>query len=445
MIRLILFDLRDHAVTWIGAFVIAVACGYIGGWVVSIAVTTAPYSNLQDLAVFVLMFSLVAAVAVLMSAANLTVAAQQRSYALWQLANMNPWMVCATVLVQLALVAVFGAMCGTLIEMATFVPLFPWVFSSPFYQPIDHVVLDVGLPLMPAVWFAVAGVFFVGGLRGAFSAKRTPSLTVLRAPEPKRKGMTWPRVLVFACLAFGTFQLVSFMLASEVTEAMDGSLYLPLLTVAMLVPIAPLAFSVLMRAWTRLIPQARWDAWCLARHTARYGLSASTSVETPIMVGFGLVASVSCLSNVLGEYVRQQGMTGWTTSLDWTSTLLLLGGPVLLCAVGAAVGVLMTSRSRTRDVALLVASGARPATLIGAAFCEAFIHAGTATLAGAIAVVVSSSVVAAAAGLPLFESLAFGEGLVVSLIGFILVLAATLVPTWVALNKEVATVLSAGE
>mgnify|MGYP002246510078 CR=1 FL=1 len=47
--------------------------------------------------------------------------------------------------------------------------------------------------------------------------------------------------------------------------------------------------------------------------------------------------------------------------------------------------------------------------------------------------------------LPLFDGLAFGEGLAVSLAGFVLVLAATLVPTLAALRKEPATVLAMGE
>ena len=47
--------------------------------------------------------------------------------------------------------------------------------------------------------------------------------------------------------------------------------------------------------------------------------------------------------------------------------------------------------------------------------------------------------------MPLFDGLAFGEGLAVSLAGFVLVLAATLVPTLAALRKEPATVLAMGE
>ena len=444
MMRLVFSDLRDHAATWLGAFFVAVGCGYIGGWAASIAATLAPYPNLQTLVWEVIVFSSFAAVAVLVSAANLTVSVQRRSYALWQLANVDPRLVSAVVLAQLVVVALLGAVCGTLLEAATYVPLFPWAFSSPYYQPIDQVVVDVGLPLMPIAWLGVAGVFLLGGLKGAHGAGSTPPLVALSEPEPQRKGMTLSRVLVFAGLAIGTFQLASFMVSAGSDAALEVSLFLPILMVAMLVPAAPLVLSAVLRAWTALVPQARWNAWYLARHTARYGLSTSTSVETPVMVGFGLVAGIYSSVSVWAAWARLQGDADFN-GIDFTSSLLLLGGPILLCAIGAAVSVVMTSRSRTRDVALLIASGARPQTMLGAAVCEALIHAVTATLVGAAAVVASNATIAYAVGLPLFANLAFGEGLVVSLAGFVLVLTATLVPTCAALNKEPAAVLTLQE
>lgn len=443
MIRLVLCDLCDHAATWVGAFCVAVACGFIGGFAASLIATARTYPNTESLAVTMLVFSAFAAVAVLVSATNLTVAAQRRSYALWQLANVSPRRVAAVVLAQLAVVGMLGAAVGTLVEAATFAQLFPLVFSSPQYQPIDHVVPDAGLSLMPVVWLAVAGVFLVGGLKGARSAGRTPPLVAMRAPEPARKGMTWLRILLFAGLAFGTWQLASSLFGKDLS-GLSNSLFLPLLIAATLVPVTPAVFSSLLEAWTSLVPQGRSCAWHLARHTARYGLSGSTSVETPIMVGFGLVAGIFSLSSLLEAVIRQQGST-LNAALDLTSTVLLLGGPVLLCAVGAAVSVVMTSKTRTRDVALLVASGARPRTLLAAAVCEAIIHAVTATLAGMAVVVASNAVVAAAVGMPLLSGVAFGEGLVVSLAGFLLVLAATLVPTVSALRKEPAQVLAVGE
>ena len=297
---------------------------------------------------------------------------------------------------------------------------------------------------MPAVWAAVACVFLVGGARGARSAAKMPPVAALCEPEAARKGVTAMRALVSAVLGLGAWQIASSLFGAEL-RALSNSLFLPLLMVATLVPVAPAALSALMAAWTAPVPQRRLHAWYLARRTARYGLAASTSTETPIMVGFALVAGIFSLGGLLEGYIRQQGLTGYSATLDWTSSVLLLGGPVLLCAVGAAASVVMTSKTRTRDVALLVVAGARPGTLLAAAACEALVHAVTATLAGMAVVIASNAVVASAVGMPPFSGLAFGEGLVVSLAGFVLVLAATLVPTCAALRREPALVLAAGE
>ena len=72
MMRLVFSDLRDHAATWIGAFLVAVGCGYIGGWAVSILTTTETYRNLETLVWTMVAFSSFAAAVVLVSAANLT-------------------------------------------------------------------------------------------------------------------------------------------------------------------------------------------------------------------------------------------------------------------------------------------------------------------------------------------------------------------------------------
>lgn len=444
MIRLVLLDLRDHVSTWVGAFVLAVGCGYIGGWVVSIQTTASScgedmYKVVQNAGSMMLVFSLVAAVAVLVSAANLTVSSQQRSYALWQLANVSPRLVSGVVLAQLVVVAILGAACGTMLAAITFIPLFPWVFGS--RESFAQVVPFVGVSLMPKVWFVVAGVFVVGGIKGARSAGRTPPLTILREPEPPRRGMTLLRVLLFLGLAACTYWVAAIMVDFGPAVAMDWALYVPILVVATLSPIAPLVFSMLLRAWTAFVPYGRWNAWYLARHTASYSLSTSTSIQTPIMVGFGLVAGLFSVTNAWALYAQNQGLTGFT-GLDLTTTILMLGGPVLLCALGAAVSVVMSSQSRTRDVALLTASGARPATLMAAAVCEAFMHALTATVVGAGSAVISHGIFAHAVGLPVFAGVAFGEGLIVSLVGFVLVLVATVIPTYAALTQETATVLA---
>ena len=444
MIRLALCDLRDHATTWIGAFMVAAVCGFIGGWGVSLATTARTYPNLQSFAVTVIAFSAIAAVPVAAQTASLAVTAQRRSYALWQLANASPCQVRAVVLGQIAAVALSGALCGTLAEAAAFEPLFPWVFSSPFYQPIDQVALEVGFPLMPTVWLAVAAVFLIGGLRGACNAAKTPPVAALREPEEARRGMTWARAALCAVLAFSTWRVAASLSGSEL-DSLSASPFVPLLATAALAAAAPVALPALLDAWTALVSRGRWNAWFLARRAARFGLATSTSVETPVVVGFGVVAGIFSLSNLLGAFVVSRSVVGYSTSLDWTSSVLLLGGPVLLAVVGAAASMAMSSRARVRDVALLVACGASFRTVLASSVCEALIHAVTATLAGMLCAAASNAAIAFALGLPLLEGLSFAEGATVSLAGLVLVLAAELVPTISVLRKGAVPALAARE
>lgn len=445
MIRLMFVDLRDHATTWLGAFFVAVACGYIGGWAASFVETANYYTGdvsraLEGSALIVILFSVVVAIVVLSSAANLTVSVNRRSYALWQLMNVSPIRVSAVVLAQLAVVATTGAVGGTLLVAVTIDPLFPLVFNS--YGPTFQLVPRVGVIPMSLVCLSVVGVFLFGGMKGARSAGHTPPLVALREPELRRIEMTRLRIVLFIALSACSGILVSNMGSSEPFDAMDDTLYLLILIAAVVASVAPFLLSLTQRVWTSFAPEDRWDAWFLARRTARYGLSVSTSVETPIMLGFLLVGGTFSLLNAMGLFVQQEGIIGMSTTLDGTSAILLMGGPVLLCAVGAAASVLMSSQSRTRDIALLVASGAGRETLIAAAVYEALIHAVTATLVGMVGVVVFDALVSCAIRLPLFSGLTFTEGFVVSVVGFFLVLIATLVPTCAALNEETAIVLS---
>lgn len=367
MIRLVFCDLYDHLTTWIGAFFIAVGCSYIGGWVVSLQTTSSFYADgvqkfLQNAGSSIFMFSLIAGIAVLISAANLTVSVQRQSYALWQLVNIKPYLVSLIVLIQLAIVAVLGAVCGTLLSVITFKPLFPLLFSS--RAEIAQITPHVGIEQLPTVWLIVVIVFLVGGLKGARSAAMTPPLTVLREPEPKKIRLTWLRILVFvalsACMCWMAYTIGEALSENRQADAMMWAFLMPVLLASTFAPLAPLLLPVTLSAWTTLIPLKLNNAWYLARNSARYSLSTSTSVETPIMMGFGLVAGIFSVMQVLASHARTQGVSDTSGYiLGSTETLLMLGGPVLLCAIGAAVSVVMSSRSRTRDVALLTAGQVR--------------------------------------------------------------------------------------
>lgn len=447
MIKLIFLDLKAHTSIWIGAFLVALTGGYLGGWAVSLMATASFYTGdlfktLQNAGSSMVVFSCIAGIGVLISAGSLTIALQQRSYALWSLANVQPKMITLIVLIQLAVVGFLGAFVGSMVAAASFIPLFPLVFVS--IPELAPVVPHVSISSLSSVWWGVALVFVCGGYRGARCAGKTPALLILREPEPRFIKVTWPRLVLFVVLVVCLGLIVYAMNTSSINIVMSWSMFVPLMVAAALVPIAPVLFRVLLVAWTQLLPQSI-HAWYLARQSARYGLSLSTAVETPLMVGVSLVAGVFSSVSVVALYMSETVGSKAVNGLGVSQALILLGGPILLCAVGAAVSVVMSSRTRMSDVALLMASGAQPSTLLRAAFCEALIHTVTAGIIGVLGVVVSNIIITHAFGLAPLRGLVFGEGAFVLVVGFLLVCAATCIPTWRALTKDIAPALSIRE
>ncbi len=425
MIKLIFADLRYNAATWAGAFVVAVACGFLGGWVASFFAMGQGSLNYTVLA-----FTIVAAIAVVAAIANLTVSAQRRSYALWQLVGVSPRRVSNIVLAQLAVVGALGALCGTAIEAATITPLFPLVFASPAYAYMLDVPINVGVSLMPWVWVAVAITFVLGGIRGAKAAGKTPAIVYLRGAEDRHKKMTWARIVMFAALAIASVTIAMSLYTTDPTSdgGWSASLFLPVTIAAALAAAAPIFLPGLLHAWSALLPN-RLNAWYLARHKALYDLDAGGATELPVVVGAGIVAGVFSLLGVLQGYINAHDLEGMNATLDSTSAILLLGGPVLLAAVGSAASMVMVFRQRINDVSLLSAVGASPGTVVASSACEAVVHAVNSAIAATLVGLVTSAIVSTAAGMSVFSGLALGEGGIVVAVGFVLMLLASVIPT----------------
>lgn len=137
--------------------------------------------------------------------------------------------------------------------------------------------------------------------------------------------------------------------------------------------------------------------------------------------------------------------TGGNAELHTNEVAILLGGPLLLSAVGSAIVVFITNRTRKKELALLQASGSTHQTIILTAVFEALIYVITATLL-AFAIILSSSIIIAA-GLsttihgttPTVDS---APALVIAGASSVLVLIATLAPTIKGLQNDVVSSLS---
>lgn len=74
-----------------------------------------------------------------------------------------------------------------------------------------------------------------------------------------------------------------------------------------------------------------------------------------------------------------RGRAGPGFDIEPGLAFLLFGGPVLVCAVGAVAGVVMSAGQRGREVMTLAAVGATPRLCLGAAI-EALVHVANAAL-----------------------------------------------------------------
>ena len=447
MTLLIFTELRSHWRVWAGAFILAVAAGFVLAIGASIADTGAElggkfHSILSGAAATILMFSGVGAIAVLGSVATLTVTLQQRSYALWQLIGARPSTVGIIVLLQLLIVSLLGAGVGVAAARPAADPLFALGFGT--VPGLEGVPVHFGLATVMSSMLGVCAIVLLGGWRAARRAAFTPPLEVLRDAEPRLRRMRWFRWIFVTAAGSAAYGLSSSLFGAPLSQSgWQVPLIAPVLTI-LVVALAPLLYSAVLTAWTALVPARLSAAWFLARNQARYRLAYSTAAITPLLVGISLSAGLYTAAATLNDAYRIQE-TGGTAALHSNEVALLLGGPIVLAAVAAAIVVFMSSRAHGHELALLQASGASHRTIILTAALEAVIYVITAVIL-AFAVVVASGVILAA-GLSTAvpgttATIDAAPGLIVAGIGCTFILLAALVPTLVGLNRDVVHTLS---
>lgn len=445
MIRLILSDLVANARVWLGILAIAAVTGFVAALAAGMIETGAAHGGdvqggLASTSSVVIVFTGITVLIVLSGTANLSVALQRRSYALWQLVGIRPGLIAVTVLAQLAIVGVLGSALGCLLALPVIGPLFEWSFRE--WPTMRGVTIGLSAPAALFVSLAVGGATVLGGLRGARSASRTPPIEALRDPEPRRTRLGWFR-FVLAAGALGALLGIALSIrGGSITRVTGPAPLLTPLAAGVLGAIGPLLNPLLLRAWTAVVPARLSTSWFLARHASRARLSRSSAAIGPLMVAIALAGGLYTAGATLaaGEAARSGSARGFELAPE--GVVIMLGGPLLLSAVGAAAAVFMSGHAREREVALLRAAGATNAVVRCAAAWEAVIFTVTAVILGLAATLAGGVIISAAIGLaaptvPLASVSAVAGG------GFLLLLAATLAPTAAALRTEIPRVLAA--
>lgn len=445
MIRLALSDLAAHARVWIGFLAVTITTGFVATIAAGLLETGIVHGGrvaegLSSTSSAVIIFSAVTALIVLSSTSNLTVALQQRSYALWQLVGVRPAIVGAVVLAQLGIVGIIGALVGALLAVPVFGPLFRWVFRE--WEDMQSVTLHLGAVSASLVTAAVTLVVLLGGLRAARRASRTPPIEALRDPEPRQAAMGWFRIVLVAFVVTGLITLTLSLDGRASFSAISGqAILLTPLVAAAFAAAGPILFPLVLRAWTSLVPARASASWFLARHSARYRLGQSSAAIGPLMVALALAGGLYTTGATLAA--AQAARTGASAGFDLApeGVVLLLGGPLLLSAVSAAATVLMSGHSREREFALIQAAGATHRAVLLTAVWEAGIYAATAAILGTVATLGGGIIVATVLGLA-GPTVAFSTIGLVAIGGFALILAATVVPTLAALRHEIPRTLA---
>jgi putative ABC transport system permease protein len=235
------------------------------------------------------------------------------------------------------------------------------------------------------------------------------------------------------------------VVAAAITTSLPGSavdrISVPLMLVGALVAAAlsafgPTVFGPVLTAWTSIVPASASASWYLARNSARYNLSRSSAVISSLMVAIALVGSFYTASGTVAHAARHGDADVSTGTVG-----LILGGPLLLSLLGAAVAVAMPGRTREREGALIRAAGGTGRTLLAGAVWEAIIYVGTALLLGSAAVVCTALIGAWAASTS--PAWALVPVVVTALAGLVLMLVATVAPTGLAVRRPVTASLAA--
>lgn len=444
---LVLRDLLAGSRIWLGAFAIAAVSAAAGDVAATLIATGASLPTLEALGLFAvsgasLVFSAIATLVILSAATTLTVALQRRSYALWQIVGVAPRTVTRIVLAQLAIVALLGSLVGALLGAAV-APAFVefGLSNSSGLTEVTPVLTPAALLWVPV---GVTLVVLLSGIRSARAAGRVGAIEALRDSDPRGARMTWIRWVLAAALLL---VVISMALGLRSIGGGGGSQALligPLLAGA-LIAVGPAIFPPVLKGWTSLVPARVSPSWFLARNAAAFNLIRSTSTISSLLLTIALPGGLFAGYETLRSAIPAAADAP-TSGLSASTVLLLLSGPLLLSAAGAAVIVFMSSRTRDREGALLQAAGATRPAVVATAVGEAVIHVGTAALLAAVVLALTGLGEAAMIATALPQVVPhFGvlPALTAAGAGLLLVLIATLVPTLLSLRRPVVAVLAA--
>lgn len=452
MIRLILADLRTDVASRLGPFVTIIGAALVVAFGISMVETSTTLSNssvMANMATTTLVGSLSTSMLVIGAVSKLAVDLRRQEFILWRLAGVQPHAVRNVILGESVVVALAGSALGAALAtlvvpglLDTMLSLISTTTYSMRFGP-EGAIADV---------LVVTVLVLVSSIPAARRASRTEPLAALRESTTRPARMTWWRWLVVVALLVVLALLAQSMGTEELATITAVSVLLSCVLVLVAAALGPLLFPATVRLWTALLPARLSPAWYLARHNARHDVGLSTAAVTPLMIAVTLIgeffSSIGTATNAVSithelplDYFTEDSGPGLVRFG------LAVGPPIALALLGSAVVVLIAGHDRDRRNALLRAAGATDGTIVASSIGEAVVHTVTAFLLG-IGVITAAATMAACAisagrGIVVLPSIPIVEPGAMFVVGLVLVLAATLLPTLHSLRTPVPRALAA--
>lgn len=390
---------------------------------------------------FITLLILLVAFPVISSATGLVVDSRRGALARLSLAGATPHQVRSTITSQLIAVSLASATVGAVIAVA-FTRSWINFTAAENVGEAGFVNLEPVISMIPILCTTALCVLtsVVAGFRRANAASRISPVEALRISQapPQRPRHTWSgwmQAMVLLLVIAASWVSVNFQV-QNVYEKTVSNLFLIsfaqiFLWAALLSVIAPELVKPITRMWTRLVPTSS-PAWILARSTVSARADRLYKSVVPVMFAFTICVGALMLGN--------SGMRTISTHMDmpnlelptFASYTYLFGFPVIIAFAAGIGSLIMMSKQRDTELALVAIVGATPRQRVAAPVLEALIITVTAFFLSVIAVVLSIGFQAyafSAADLPWTAELPWGVLTAIFVGGFVLTTVATVLPT----------------
>lgn len=391
--------------------------------------------------ILITLFILLITLPVISSATGLVVDSRRGALARLALAGATPRQVRSTITSQLIAVSLASAIVGAVIAV---IFTRSWITLTAIKNggESDLVLLEPVISMIPILFTTALCVLasIVAGFHQAHAASRISPVEALRLSQaPARRSQLgwsgWLKTTILFLVVAASWVSVNFQIHHVYKETILNLFIMSYAQIfvwaGLLSVIAPVLVRPITRTWTQLVPSHN-PTWILA--SSMVGARADRLYKSVVPVMFTFTIGVGAL--VLGN----SGMRTISTFINmpdleppaFANYTYIFGLPLIISFAAGVASLIMMSKQRDAELALVAIVGATPAQRITAPLLEALIITVTAFLLSVIAIIPSTAFQAyalSAAGLPWTPVFPWEVFATIFVGGLVLTAMATVLPT----------------